>query len=336
MISTANRRTFGRVFAPLTLAALGFITLTSFAKADILVTAGADKKIKIWNPADGKLIKEIEASDGTVNSVLVSPDGKTILTAGSDKKVKLWNAADGKLIKEIAAHDSAVNALSFMPDGKMVASGGDDKKVKIWDLTTGKLTSTIENEEKVTTIYAIPSMTVTGGGDGTVKIWGDEGNLLFPITTNHTGGLKAVGFNSQEECLYTGGGDGALKFWSQGSNGEFDKKAGGTINAVLSTPDGKTVVTGSADGKVNLWDAAAHTWKATVDAGQKGGVTSLAISPDGKLIFTGGADKSVKVWTSDGKPIKTVENAQGGAVTVIVYHADKKAAEVKPEPKKSE
>ncbi|MBC7527189.1 MAG: WD40 repeat domain-containing protein [Chthonomonadaceae bacterium] len=346
-----NRFAKRSVVASFALTALGFGLLpssTKVAKADILVTAGADKKVKIWNPTDGKLIKEIEAHEGVVTQVAVSPDGKTIVTAGAAKKIKIWNAEDGKLIKEIVAHDGAVTCFSVSADSKLLVTGGDDKKVKFWDAKTGKLVQTIDNEEKLLSVGSGGSMTIASGNEGTVKIYGEDGSLQFPIPTNHTGGLRSTAGNPVEPMLYTGGGDGSIKYWSAGSQGEFDKKAGGSVNVMAVSSNGKLLYSGSSDGKVNVWDTDAYTLKTTVDAMQKGGITAMTLSADGKTIFTGGADKTVKIWSADGKLIKTIEKAHDGNITYMFYHADKKATDTKDvksghkktdtkeEPKKSE
>ena len=342
MKSPLNRFAKTSVVASLALTAFGFGLVSSsakVAKADFLVTAGADKKVKIWNTTDGKLIKEIEAHEGAVTQVAVSPDGKTIVTSGADKKIKLWNAEDGKLIKEIVAHDGAVTCFSVSADSKSLITGGDDKKVKIWDVKTGKLNQTIDNEEKVLSVGSGGGMTIASGGEGTVKIYGEDGNLQFPIPTGHTDGLKSTAANPVEPMLYTGGGDGLIKYWSANGTGEFDKKAGGSVNVMAVSSDGKLLYSGSSDGKVNVWDTSAHTLKTTVDAMQKGGITAMTLSADGKTIFTGGADKTVKIWSADGKLIKTIEKAHDGNITYVFYHADKKATDtkdVKPEDKKTD
>ncbi len=46
------------------------------------------------------------------------------------------------------------------------------------------------------------------------------------------------------------------------------------------------------------------------------------------MIFTGGADGKGKAWSPDGKLIHSVD-AHDGAVTVILYRADKPAGEEK-------
>src|SRR5437867_3085777 len=78
-----------------------------------LASAGADKTVKLWNVADGKELKTINAHAGTVFGLAFSRDGKQLATAGGDKLVKIWNVADGKELKSLKGHDDAVLAVLF-------------------------------------------------------------------------------------------------------------------------------------------------------------------------------------------------------------------------------
>jgi len=82
-------------------------------------------------------------------------------------------------------------------------------------------------------------------------------------------------------------------------------------------PDGKTVLSGGADGKIKFWDAEEHKLKNTVD-GNPGGVLSIVASTDGKSIFCAGADGKILVLNPDGTKAKTID-AGGQAVKVVVY-----------------
>ncbi len=66
---------------------------------------------------------------------------------------------------------------------------------------------------------------------------------------------------------------------------ELDLRIGhaGGVTSVSFSPDGKTVVSGSFDGTIKLWDAATGSLRRTISA-QPGMVSSIAVSPDGKTL----------------------------------------------------
>jgi WD40 repeat protein len=321
---------FSRLVATFAMVAMvGAVSLTAqVAKADVVITTGADKKVKIWDPANGKEIKSIDAHDSEITAVNVSTDGKLLATGGADKKVKIWKVENGELVKEIAAHDGAVTAISFSDDGKMLATGSADKKIKLWTLPDGKLDSTIEAcSDKVVGVGLIEFngmlIILAGSADGVLPILGKDGNALVQFNTEHKGGLTVMGGNRKEQCVYSGGADGVLKFWGQMGNGEFEGgKHGGAMTGLIATAEFTKIITSGLDGKIMIWSASDHKRLAEVDTGLKGGVTAVAASPDGKLIFTGG-DKVVKVWDGTGKEVHSAE-AHAGKVTGILYVADKK------------
>ena len=68
--------------------------------------------------------------------------------------------------------------------------------------------------------------------------------------------------------------------------------------AVAFSSDGKSILTGDADGKARLWDAATSQ-PVGKPLEHHGSIVSVAFSPDGKSILTGGADGGTqRLWDS--------------------------------------
>ncbi len=90
------------------------------------------------------------------------------------------------------------------------------------------------------------------------------------------------------------------------------------VIAVAISPDGKTLVTGTApdwsrhteDGELRRWDMTAAGWpeiKTPAWAPLSGNVLALAYSPDGQWLASGGFDGSVQLWeTATGKVAATL------------------------------
>ena len=75
----------------------------------------------------------------------------------------------------------------------------------------------------------------------------------------------------------------------------------GSVNSVAFSPDGRNIVSGSADSTLLIWDAA---------SGQRGFirqhsdlVKSVAFSPDGRRIVSGSADNTLRLMYDSGEPI---------------------------------
>jgi WD40 repeat protein len=110
-----------------------------------LASGGDDKAIKIWNTADGSVVRELahpaikpppvpgggppppQAHPGYIYGVRFTPDGRYLLSAGGAPQNKgflaVWNAADGKLLSGDELAVGTLFALTLSADGKLVGLG---------------------------------------------------------------------------------------------------------------------------------------------------------------------------------------------------------------------
>lgn len=134
---------------------------------------------------------------------------------------------------------------------------------------------------------------LASASEGSVLIWRvDNAQELRRLQQN--GEVWSVAFAPDGTTLATGGNDGAIRLWSLSGNlfRSFDHAA--PITALAFTPDG-TIVAGSSDGQVTLWDSAGKRL-ASLSEPSAAGVTALALSPDGSLAATSSSNGPVRLW----------------------------------------
>ena len=98
-----------------------------------LATCGYDRSIKLWNAADGRLVRSIDVHDGPVFDVAWHPGGRVLASASADETVKLWRPSDGVRLDTLSQPQAELFAVAFTPAGHLVAAGRD-RQIHLWRL----------------------------------------------------------------------------------------------------------------------------------------------------------------------------------------------------------
>ncbi len=279
-----------------------------------LVSASADKTVKLWDVVTGKLLKTLKGHQAEVIIVVFSPDGKTLASGSDDKTVKLWDVGTGKELKTLKGHQDKVFDVSYSPDGKTLASASADKTVKLWDVVTGKLLKTLKGHQDriFGVIFSPEGKTLASGSyDKTVRIWEVINSKETPISKplrGHGDEVWAVAFSPDRKLIASGGKDKTLRLWDGNTGKAIRTLQGHTegVESVAFSPDSKQIVTGSDDKTLRLWDGQSGKAIRTLQ-GHTDYVNSVAFSPNGKRIVSGSGDKTLRIWDAQtGKAIATL------------------------------
>lgn len=91
-----------------------------------------------------------------------------------------------------------------------------------------------------------------------------------------------------------------------------------SVTGLAYAPDGRTLVTGSSDGTVQLWNTQTNQPLKTL-LGQPGGVECIAVTTDGKWFAAGGADGTVILWDARTAQVAGSIDAHTGAVRCLAF-----------------
>ncbi len=100
----------------------------------MVASGGMDQTIKVWNVADGKLVRQMAnpafkgvSHPGWVYALKWTSDGKHIVAAGAAPKLRgylsVWEAGTGKLVSGQEINAGTIFALNLSPDEKTAAIG---------------------------------------------------------------------------------------------------------------------------------------------------------------------------------------------------------------------
>jgi WD40 repeat protein len=97
------------------------------------------------------------------------------------------------------------------------------------------------------------------------------------------------------------------------------------VRSLAVSPDGRRLVSGSADNTLIIWDTTTDQPVGAPLTGHTGWVNSVAFSPDGKLIASGSADQTVRLWNAEtGKPEGEPLVGHSGSVWSVAFSPDGK------------
>jgi len=100
----------------------------------------------------------------------------------------------------------------------------------------------------------------------------------------------------------------------------------GQVRALVFSPDGRRVASGSRDGTVRLWDLPSGQHGRTLH-GHGDSVGSVVLSPDGKLVATGSRDRTVRLWdVPSGKQLRVLRGHESLVLSVAFAPGGKRLA----------
>ncbi|MEH2359929.1 nSTAND1 domain-containing NTPase [Nostoc sp.] len=164
---------------------------------------------------------------------------------------------------------------------------------------------------------------VSGGGDGTVRLWNLQGQTLAEPLRGHEDSVKSVAISADGQTIVSGGDDGTVRLWNLQGQTLAEPLRGheGSVNSVAISADGQTIVSGGNDGTVRLWNLQGQTLAEPL-RGHEGWVWSVAISTDGQTIVSGGDDGTVWLWNLQGQTLAEPLRGHEGWVWSVAISAD--------------
>jgi WD40 repeat protein len=305
-------------------------------RLDLIVSCGDDKSVKIWNAADGKLFKSLDAHASPVTGIATNADATRIVSCGTDKTVRVFNLPANAGAKEekplVIPLPAAASAVALSPNGQRIAAavtGEKTPQVHVFDANGKELFVSAEHGG------AIPSLTfladnrtlVSAGADKIVRL--SDVNILATFDA-HAGGVTSVAFHGNGTLALSGGADKTVKLWEIANQpgapatSRVVKTFGPLPEAVRTVAFNRagTQIAACAGKTVIVWNIADGKEVRKLEHPTE--VTSLSFSADGTRLATGAADYEVRVWElATGHELQAF--LHDGPVHAVAFHPQNNA-----------
>ncbi|KAF8643914.1 hypothetical protein AX16_008930 [Volvariella volvacea WC 439] len=241
----------------------------------------------------------VPAHGSSVVTCLIFSHGR-IISASDDHSIHIYSPQDGRLVRSLEGHEGGVWALAARND--TLVSGSTDRTVRIWDLKTGRCTH------------------VFGGHTSTVRCLA----IVKPewVEVEQESGVITKEKWPKRPLIVTGSRDHSLRVWTLPKPGEMEFRCFGADDGEMDPSDvcdaeenpyhrlhleghdhavralaarGRTLVSGSYDCNVRIWDIITGQCK-WVLTGHTQKVYSVVLDPSRNQACSGSMDGTVRVW----------------------------------------
>ncbi|XP_074044659.1 WD repeat-containing protein 3 [Macrotis lagotis] len=242
-----------------------------FVPGDRQVIVGTKTgKLQLYDLASGNLLETVEAHDGALWSLSLSPDQHGFVTGGADKSVKFWdfelvkdeNCAQKRLsVKQtrILQLDEEVLCVRYSPNQKLLAVSLLDCTVKIFYIDTLKFFLSLYGHKLPVLCMDISydgALIATGSADRNVKIWGLDFGDCHRSLFAHDDSVMYLQFVPKSHLFFTAGKDHKIKQWDADRFEHVQTLEGHhqEVWCLAVSPNGDYIVSSSHDKSLRLWE----------------------------------------------------------------------------------
>ncbi|XP_013994136.1 WD repeat-containing protein 36-like [Salmo salar] len=104
----------------------------------LIISAGADKLVKIWKFKPRKLVHSIYLGTSPASTHLHRDSGMLAI-ALDDFTLNVLDVETKRIVRKFSGHRGQVNDMSFSPDGRWLITAAMDCTIRTWDLPSGCL-----------------------------------------------------------------------------------------------------------------------------------------------------------------------------------------------------
>ena len=275
-----------------------------------------DGHLYVFN--EESLTHTVKAHGGSIHAISVNDENTILASGGKDGVLRLWNLSL-ECIKEITldtiimTHDTNIRSLSFSHNSQRILIGTKAADIFEVIIDSGLLYNSILlsshgcRELWGLASHPIKDEFVTTGDDGTLRIWESKTFKLIKtikvdtasraVTYSPNGKYIAIGFGSGKRMKgKSNNKEGAFVVLTSSDHKVFHegKDSAEPIRVIKFSSDGSTLVCGSDDTRIYIYNAKDHFSRKAIITCHKAPIVSIDFSSDGNFIMSVDSTQRIK------------------------------------------
>lgn len=293
------------------------VNAVKFSPDGKLIGVCAGKTVQLWKTPDSADERQFASfvrhrvytgHYAAITGIEWSKDSRFFLTSSEDMTCHIYSAhsEDAAATNTLTGHKDAVIGAYFSDNQEVIHSISKDGSHFEWmwsdEEDHWKITSKhyISENGRVscTSFHAKSNLLVVGFTSGVFGLYELPHCSQLQVLTISQDSVDHVTVNQTGEWLLFGSTElGQVLVWEWQSESYILKQQShyDGLTAVVYSPDGSKIITGSDDGKIKVWDAISGFAIATFTQ-HIAGVTALKFSQRGNVLFSASLDGSVRAW----------------------------------------
>jgi WD40 repeat protein len=284
-----------------------------------ILSASRDGTLRLWDVASQRTIRTFEAGSeaepAPIERCAFAPDGRSALSASGEDRVDLWDLTTGEVRTTYTAPFAA--AVAFRSDGRralratFVRDAAQDRPddvqpLRLWSVPGGKRLHLLEDSSVGISECAFsPNGRYALGVQHTkLHVWDvTTGQLVYTCAgqrdrqADRSFSWMVWGYAFSPDSRYVANPvERAVHVSDVASRAVVRTLTGHTadVNACAFSPDGGSILSGSSDGTLRLWDLAREeAGKQERDSAE---VIGIQVSAAGDRALTMSSDNRLSVW----------------------------------------
>ncbi len=258
-----------------------------------LITASADRTVKLWNAASGDPIEELSFA-GPVLDLDVSESVLAIGRADSFLTLYYFDKPDVKPVDVEQA--DGVGTLRFSPNGDVLAFAMLNGQVRFWQARSNFF---YNGPLHPRSSYAVLAWSpdsgwlVSGGSDSVARLTKRDGSPQHIV--QHGDWVEGAAFSPDNEWYATASDDNIIRVVDRLTGTErFRMTHDDFAQKVIVSDDGQWIASTGYDEVVRIWDSVSGSQMLEIPLDSTG--SAIAFNPERTRIVAADEDGNVSIW----------------------------------------